>query len=91
MHHLRRPPAQFFITCAKADWLNTKHVVFGRVVDGMLTVRKVENTPPSRRWAPAAPVPPMAMPRPLRAVAPPPPPMFLDLSPSDLVRPLIPF
>eukprot|EP00668_Euglena_longa_P032034 GGOE01041317.1.p1 GENE.GGOE01041317.1~~GGOE01041317.1.p1 ORF type:complete len:214 (+),score=77.92 GGOE01041317.1:23-643(+) len=37
--------SQFFITCAKADWLNGKHVVFGRVVDGMLTVRKVENTP----------------------------------------------
>lgn len=37
--------SQFFITCAKSDWLDNKHVVFGRVVDSnsMLTVRKIEN------------------------------------------------
>ena len=34
---------QFFITCDACDWLDGKHVVFGKVVDGMLTVRKVEN------------------------------------------------
>lgn len=36
---------QFFITCAPCDWLDGKHVVFGRVVDSasMLTVRKIEN------------------------------------------------
>ncbi|KAK9829648.1 hypothetical protein WJX72_007086 [[Myrmecia] bisecta] len=35
---------QFFITCAKTDWLDLKHVVFGRVLgDGLLVVRKLEN------------------------------------------------
>ncbi|KAI3426401.1 hypothetical protein D9Q98_008771 [Chlorella vulgaris] len=33
---------QFFITVGAADWLDNKHVVFGRVVDGMLAVRKLE-------------------------------------------------
>jgi len=38
---------QFFITCAKADWLDGKHVAFGKVLDGpsMLTVRKCEAAP----------------------------------------------
>jgi peptidyl-prolyl isomerase H (cyclophilin H) len=37
---------QFFITCDKCEWLDGKHVVFGKVLDpaSMLTVRKVENT-----------------------------------------------
>lgn len=34
---------QFFITCAPCDWLDGQHVVFGRVIDGMLVVRKLEN------------------------------------------------
>lgn len=35
---------QFFLTCAKCDWLDGKHVVFGRVLgDGLLVVRKLEN------------------------------------------------
>jgi peptidyl-prolyl isomerase H (cyclophilin H) len=36
---------QFFITCNKCEWLDGKHVVFGQVIDGMLTVRKMENVP----------------------------------------------
>ena len=34
--------SQFFITLQKCDFLDGKHVVFGRVVDGMLIVRKME-------------------------------------------------
>ncbi|EJT51599.1 hypothetical protein A1Q2_02774 [Trichosporon asahii var. asahii CBS 8904] len=36
---------QFFITTAPANFLDGKHTVFGRVIDGLLTVRKIENTP----------------------------------------------
>ncbi|XP_066385814.1 peptidyl-prolyl cis-trans isomerase CYP22-like isoform X2 [Miscanthus floridulus] len=36
--------SMFFITCAKCDWLDNKHVVFGRVLgDGLLVLRKIEN------------------------------------------------
>nr|XP_033777710.1 peptidyl-prolyl cis-trans isomerase H isoform X1 [Geotrypetes seraphini] len=33
---------QFFITCSKCDWLDGKHVVFGKIIDGLLVMRKVE-------------------------------------------------
>ena len=33
---------QFFITCAKCDFLDGKHVVFGKVTDGLLVLRKIE-------------------------------------------------
>ncbi|KAK3104557.1 hypothetical protein FSP39_004962 [Pinctada imbricata] len=36
---------QFFITCAKCDFLDGKHVVFGKVIDGLLVLRKIENVP----------------------------------------------
>ncbi|KAI6222520.1 Peptidyl-prolyl cis-trans isomerase [Aphelenchoides besseyi] len=47
---------QFFITCAKCDFLDGKHVVFGRVIDGLLTVRKIENVPTGQNGKPKVPV-----------------------------------
>ncbi|ETE69232.1 Peptidyl-prolyl cis-trans isomerase H, partial [Ophiophagus hannah] len=35
----------FFITCSKCDWLNGIHVVFGKIIDGLLIMRKIENVP----------------------------------------------
>ncbi|KAJ2930769.1 hypothetical protein H1R20_g1631, partial [Candolleomyces eurysporus] len=42
---------QFFITTAPCDFLDGKHVVFGKVIEGMLTLRKIENvaTGPNNR------------------------------------------
>ncbi|KAG8999472.1 Peptidyl-prolyl cis-trans isomerase H [Tulasnella sp. JGI-2019a] len=36
---------QFFITTAACDFLDGKHVVFGKIIDGLLTLRKIENVP----------------------------------------------
>lgn len=47
---------QFFITCAKADFLDNQHVVFGRVVDGMLVLRKMENVPVGPNDKPRIPI-----------------------------------
>jgi len=39
---------QFFITCAATPHLNGKHVVFGKVLEGMDVVRMVENVRTNR-------------------------------------------
>uniref|UniRef100_A0A2R9CRL9 Peptidyl-prolyl cis-trans isomerase n=1 Tax=Pan paniscus TaxID=9597 RepID=A0A2R9CRL9_PANPA len=36
---------QFFITCSKCDWLDGKHVMFGKITDGLLVMRKIQNVP----------------------------------------------
>ncbi len=48
---------QFFITTKAAEWLDSKHVVFGRVLDApsMLTVRKIENISTLKGNKPALP------------------------------------
>lgn len=47
---------QFFITCAKCTFLDNQHVVFGRVVDGMLVLRKIENVPVGPNDRPRIPI-----------------------------------
>jgi len=50
--------SQFFITCAKCNWLDNKHVIFGKVLDAssMMVVHKIENIPLGPDSKPSLPV-----------------------------------
>ncbi len=50
--------SQFFITAAKCEWLDGKHVVFGKLLDddSMLVMRKMENVPVGQGNKPKLPV-----------------------------------
>lgn len=40
--------SQFFITAAPTEWLNERHTIFGKVVDGMDVVKKLEQVDTDR-------------------------------------------
>ena len=44
--------SQFFITVKKTPWLDGRHVVFGKVIEGMDVVRQVEQTRTNARDKP---------------------------------------
>lgn len=48
--------SQFFVTTAETPWLNGRHVVFGRVLEGYEIVDKVQNLPVNRQGRPDKPV-----------------------------------
>ncbi|EIM23405.1 rotamase H [Wallemia mellicola CBS 633.66] len=47
---------QFFITCKETPFLDGKHTVFGKVTEGMLTLRKIENVQTGANNKPKLPV-----------------------------------
>ncbi len=48
--------SQFFVTLAATPWLDGKHAVFGKVVDGMDVVRAIGKVPTGRGDRPNEPV-----------------------------------
>ncbi|KXZ53323.1 hypothetical protein GPECTOR_7g1217 [Gonium pectorale] len=48
--------SQFFITTVDTPWLNGRHVVFGRVLEGMDVVRTLEDVQVDRSARPTQPV-----------------------------------
>ena len=45
-----------FSSRAKCDFLDGKHVVFGKIIDGLLVMRKIEDVPTGPNNRPKLPV-----------------------------------